>query len=393
MSRRIQIGEDTQAARPEKKPAPDASGQAPAGRAPAARPKVERVLEIPVSRIFPDPHQPRTPLLPAGEEAGFIRERFIAREIDCFQAAREWLEFAEADPAHLRRILFLLDMASGFAAEEGGQVNPLTVVPMIEPKGDFLIETGEQRFWAAVIGYVKSQAKGDPPPVKAVVREQLSRKRQVLENRHVGPPSAVSQAREIATLFLSEGYLQPPEALLDASPAEQDPFAIHRWVAGERKPHGSWAALEGIMSMSSRRMQQLLSLLSFPSEILFLADRYYLPERTLREILSEPEHLWGQLVELAAFEGWTGEDFKAAEIEDEVPEEKPARQARPKPDPRQAAVASFKKLLRLAEAAGAHPAALIGELADQAALSDDPEQAYRFLASLAEQVRLRLEGR
>lgn len=392
MSRRIQIGGDTQASRPEKKQPSQTPQQPPGGRVPAARPRVERVLEIPVSRIFPDPHQPRTPLLPAGEEAGFIRERFIAREIDCFQAAQEWVDFAEADPAHLRRILFLLDMAGGFNAEDGGQVNPLTVVPMIEPKGDYLIETGEQRFWAAVIGHVKAGADGDAPAVKAVVRDELSRKRQVLENRHVGPPSAVSQAREIATLFVSEGFLQPPQELLEVSPAEQDPFAIHRWVAGERKPHGSWADLEGIMSMSARRMQQLLSLLSFPTEVLFLADRYYLPERVLREILSEPEHLWGQLVELAAFEGWTGEDFKEAEIEDQAPEKKPERKTKPKNSQQQAS-SSLKKLLRLASESGRDPSRLIGELADQVALSGDPERAYRFLASLAEQIRLRLEGR
>ncbi|NIU44133.1 MAG: hypothetical protein GWM98_09205, partial [Nitrospinaceae bacterium] len=60
----------------------------------------EAVVEaIHVDQAFPDPFQTRHPLLPPG-----IRERFWDGEIDCFQAAREWLEYAESDPVHKARI-------------------------------------------------------------------------------------------------------------------------------------------------------------------------------------------------------------------------------------------------------------------------------------------------
>ena len=73
-------------------------------------------------------------------------------------------------------------------------------------------------------------------------------------------------------------------------------------------------------------------------------------------------------------------------------EKKPERKAKPKSSQQQAA-SSLKKLLRLASESGRDPSRLIGELADQVSLSGDPESAYRFLASLAEQIRLRMEGR
>jgi hypothetical protein len=382
MSRKIKISQDTEATVERRKESLDKEAGSPRPRLLA-----ERVIQIPVTKVYPDPNQPRTPLLPSGEVGEFIRERFIAGEIDCFQAAKEWMNYAKEDGGHSKRIGFFLDMATGIEAEDGGQINPVTVVPMAEPQGAFMVETGEQRFWAVILRYVSLGMKGDPPVLKVVQKEEFSQKRQVLENRHVGPPTAVSQAREIATLFISEGFLEIPAELADIHPAERDPFAIHRWVAAARKPHKSWNALEEIMSMSVRRMQQTLAILKMPTDLLFLADRFELPERVLREIISQPADLWSELVDLAIHDGWTSDDLDAADIKGTDPKEKPTKKLRP---PHQQAQSAISRFVRTLSRTTEDPSFVIGQVATELAGSKESVDAYNYLSSLTEQVRLRL---
>jgi hypothetical protein len=348
---------------------------------------IERVIQIPVIKVYPDPHQPRTPILPSGEAGKFIRERFIAGEIDCFQAAKEWMKHAEGDLGHSKRVGFLLDMAAGIDSEDGGQINPVTVVPMTEPQGAFMIETGEQRFWAVILRYVSLGMKGDPPVLKVVQKEEFSQKRQVLENRHVGPPTVVSQAREIATLFISEGFLEVPEELAGVHPAELDPFAIHRWVAAERKPHKSWEALEEIMSMSVRRMQQTLAILQMPTALLLLSDRFELPERVLREVISQPEESWPELIDLAIHDGWTSEDIDAVELKGTDPKGKPQKKLRP---PHQQAHSAISRFVRTLSRTTEDPSFVIGQVATEVAGSKESVDTYHYLSTLTAQVRLRL---
>ena len=386
MSRKIQITDQTKVGvlRSEEELAAETTGTGPAQGA-----RAERVIAIPVTQLFPDPDQPRMPLLPFGEESGFIRERFISGEIDCFQAAKAWIAYAQSDVGHTRRVQFLLDMAAGFTAEEGGQINPVTVVPITEPRGAYQIETGEQRYWAAVLGYVNAGLQGDPPLLKVVVKQEFSRKRQVLENRHVGPPTVVSQAREIATLFLSEGYLQLPDEIANTPPAQRDPFAIHRWVASSRKPHKSWQSLEEIMSMSARQMQRILALAELPTPLLATADRYDLSLRTLQEIAAQPEELWEELLDLAIHEGWTGADFEQAEIEEVSPQEKPKKKLR---NAHQQALAGVKGFVHTLSRTTEDKSAVIGQVADEISIQKDEDavESFHYLASLAEQIRLRL---
>ena len=390
MNRKIKIGDDTQInlARDE--------GEETEGVAQSlssTRPEVERVQLISVAKLMPDPDQPRTPLLPAGEPFNFLRERFVVGEIDCFEAAKEWMAVAKHTPGHARRIQFLLDMATGFDAEEGGQVNPITAV-WTDQTGVAMIETGEQRFWAKVLGYVKGGMKGDSPKLRTVIRKYLSRKRQVLENRHIGPPTAVSQAREIATLFLSEGFLDLPADLIDVHPAERDPFAIHRWVMEQRKPHKSWQALEEIMSMSDRQMRGLLEILVLPTHLLQIADIEGLSQRQLLGVVSQPPEAWEELILLAVEEGWTGDDIAEAVVElerltQEIPETKPQKKVRPAHVQAYAQVKAFVKVLN---GTTEEAALVIGQVADEIATAKDAKESYAYLAGLTEQVRLRLAG-
>jgi hypothetical protein len=388
MSRKIKITDETKVTRIRSEEEREAESQglaAPLSR----RGRAERIISVPVTSIFPDPDQPRMPLLPFGESSGYLRERFITAEIDCFQAAKEWIEVAKQDVGHSRRLRFLADMSAGFTAEDGGQINPVTVVPMQEPQDAYLIETGEQRYWATVLGYVRAGMKGPVPQLKVVVKQAFSRKRQVLENRHVGPPTVVTQAREIAALFLSEGYLTLPEELAGTHPAERDPLEVTRWVAEQRKPHKSWQTIEEVMSMSTRNMSKILNIARLPTDMLAIADRYELSMRTLMEIQSQPEHLWGELIDRAVNEGWPSNEAEMVEVDYEKVQPRPKKRSKPA---HKKASSGLKGFVRALQGTNEDPNRVIGQVADDMAIQKDDEAiaTFQYLDALTAQLRLRL---
>jgi hypothetical protein len=256
--------------------------------------RVERIERLRPRQMLPDRFQPRR-LLPDR-----IRRRFFQREIDCYQAAREWLAMAKDDDGWKQRIQELLDMGSSF--EEQGQIKPITGtwIPSQDGGYVFRIETGERRFWAACLLAVKEKSK-EEPELRVEVISEPTRKRQVLENRHTQSPSAVSQACEVAALMLEEMEVEP-------DPGLNDEFDYFKQALKKRAPRGLWPKLEPVMQCSTRRMQQLLAILQLPSPLLELADRHRITERVLREILALPESQWGVAIEMASREGMTSDD-------------------------------------------------------------------------------------
>ena len=67
----------------------------------------------------------------------------------------------------------------------------------------------------------------------------------------------------------------------------------------QRMPVGLWDKIKPVMQLTRPRMVQLLNILQFPNNLLDLANRYQLPERVLREILTKPEELWDQYLRLS----------------------------------------------------------------------------------------------
>jgi hypothetical protein len=256
--------------------------------------QVERIERLRPSQMLPDRFQPRR-MLPDR-----IRRRFFRNEIDCYQAAREWLAMAKDDQGWKARVQELLDMGDSF--EEQGQIKPITGtwIPSQDGGYVFKIETGERRFWAACLLAVKEKAKEEPElRVEAIYKP--TRKRQVLENRHAQSPSAVSQACEVASLMLEEMEVEP-------DPALDDEYDYFKKAIKKRAPRGLWPKLEPVMQYSTRRMQQLLAILQLPTPLLELADRHRVPERVLREILALPDDQWEVAINLATKDGITSED-------------------------------------------------------------------------------------
>ncbi|NTV35926.1 MAG: hypothetical protein HGA53_03140, partial [Anaerolineaceae bacterium] len=69
-------------------------------------------------------------------------------------------------------------------------------------------------------------------------------------------------------------------------------YEYFRQARAQRMPTGLWDRLMPVMQLTRPRMVQLLNILQMPSPLLELADRYRLPERVLREVLSAPQAQW-----------------------------------------------------------------------------------------------------
>ena len=327
------------------------------------------------SKMIPDRFQPR-PLLPLD-----IATRFFGGEIDCYQAAQAWMKQASADDGMQKQIDQLLSMADTF--DEHGQIKAITGSFVPNSKGTYIfqIETGERRFWAACLKYVKSKAKQEPN-LRVEVVDRPSRFRQVIENRHAEPPSAVAQAREIAALLLENAGITP-------DPDLDDPYNYFRQALEARRPHKTWPRLEELMQLSRSRMVQLLNLLNFTTPILEKANWNNMPERVLREILSRPEGDWDSLVTMAIEDGLTAEEVAAAQPKDM---KKTRRQAKRRMLPAQSAIRGLRTFARAVSKVDQKTQGdLLDELADEMMVQGEAHTVLQLIEELGRLLRARVE--
>jgi hypothetical protein len=338
--------------------------------------RVERIERLHPSQMLPDRFQPRR-LLPDG-----IRRRFFRSEIDCYQAAGEWLAMAKDDEGWRLRIQELLDMGSSF--EEQGQIKPITGAWVASQDGGYIfqIETGERRFWAACLLAVQEEVK-EEPELRVEVISQPTRKRQVLENRHAQSPSAVGQACEVAALMLEELGIEP-------DPAMEDEYAYFKQVLDKRAPRGLWPKLEPLMQHSTRRMQQLLAILQLPSPLLELTDRHRVPERVLREVLTLPERRWKEAIKTAIQEGLTSEDV-AGLVERPTQPKKKDDALR---SPERIAFSGLRKFTRAAmNVDDEERVYVLDGIADEVVVQGFGEELIPLLKGLRERIEARLKGK
>ncbi len=336
-----------------------------------------RVELLPPSMMLPDRFQPR-PLLPA-----WIRTRFFAGEIDCYEAARMWLELAQADPAMQERVNALLRMGQSF--EDYGQIKPITGSWQAgEDRRFFLIETGERRFWAACLEAVRS-AQAEEPLLQVLAVAVPARERQVIENMHAEPPTAVGRAREVAALLLEAAGVPP-------TPDFSDDYEYFRSALGLRHKMETWTRLEQIMGITRPHMTRLLKILNLPTPLLEVADRYQAPERILREVLELPQDQREAALVAVLSQGGTHEDVH---VQARRAQNNPPQPERPQPEPLQKAARKVKgalKDLAQASASGEDPADalaswLVYEIQDWETLLE----AAALFEALAKQVRARVK--
>ncbi len=342
-------------------------------------PAVERIERLKPSQMQPDRFQPRR-LLPAE-----IRAAFFSGSINCYQAAMEWLALARSDPGTAQEIDRLLAMGSSF--EEHGQIKSITGKWVLNTNGEYVfqIETGERRFWAACLQYASSGAE-DEPLLRVEVVEKPTRQRQVLENRHAEPPSAVEQACEVASLILAELGIEPESDVTD----DYDFFRIART---QRMPTGLWDRLIPIMQLTRPRMVQLLNILQLPSSQLDLADRYRLSERVLREILSSPRDQWERMIRLSIQNQLTSEEVAEIAVPPQNETVLPRRASTPiLPEPGRQAARSLRRFVQtLSELDRKGQDQALDEIADTLVVKGGGKEALTFLEELARLIRARLD--
>ncbi len=340
---------------------------------------VERIERLKASQVFPDRFQPRR-LLPAE-----IRADFYSGRINCYQAALEWLALSRTDPGMEQEVQKLLAMGSSF--DEHGQIKSITGKWALGTNGEyvFIIETGERRYWAACLQYASSGAE-EEPLLRVEVVEKPTRQRQVLENRHAEPPSAVEQACEVAALILAEMGVQPEDDLAD----DYDYFRIART---QRMPAGLWDKIIPVMQLTRPRMVQLLNILQLPTNQLDLADRYRLSERVLREILAAPRDQWERMIRLSIQNQLTSDEIADITAPTRGGEEPPRRPVTPiLPEPGRQAARSLRRFVQtVTELDRIGQDQALDEIANTMVVRGLGSQSLNLLEELARLIRARLD--
>lgn len=347
----------------------------------AAPPQVERIERLKPSQMLPDRFQPRR-LLPAQ-----LRPAFYNGKIDCYRAASEWLVLARTDTGLRSEVERLLAMGVSF--DEHGQIKPITGSWAALPDGRyiFMIETGERRFWAACLRSVRDHLP-DEPLLRVEVIARPTRQRQVLENRHAEPPSAVGQACEVASLILAEQGISP-------DPSVNDEFDYFRQVRNQRMPAGMWDKLIPIMQLTRPRMVQLLNILQFPTPLLDLADRYRLPERVLREVLALPHENWERLLKAAIQDQLTSDEVAGLGAAPNSAHPAPARDLQGTPFyPGRVGASGLRRFANaITQLDEISQAQALDEIADTLVVTGQADGILFLLGELARLVQIRLDAR
>ncbi len=354
------------------KPAPSAQ--------PAEASAVERIERLKPSQILPDRFQPRR-LLPTP-----LRRDFFSGKSDCYQTAEAWLALAHTEPAYRAELDRLLAMGSSF--EEHGQIKPITGTwaPATDGRYIFLIETGERRFWAACLQKVQHHL-ADEPRLRVEVIGHPTRQRQVLENRHAEPPSAVGQACEVASLILAELGIQPDAALNDDS-------EYFRQARSQRMPAGLWDRIMPVMQLTRPRMVQLLNILQLPTPLLELADRHRLPERVLREVLSLAPAQWERMLRVSIQNQLTSDEVVEAAAAQTAATPAPRNDPPAQPDPVYKAASGLRRFANSINALDEFSQTqALDEIADKLVVTGQAEGLLVYLDELSRLITARLSRR
>lgn len=346
------------------------------GKSASSEPQVERIERLKPSEMMPDRYQPRR-LLPMP-----LRSRFFSAQIDCYTAASEWIELAAKDPVYQLEVDRLINMGGSF--EEHGQIKPITGSWQPDTNGRyvFVIETGERRFWASCLRKVIEKADNEPL-LRVEVIASPTRQRQVLENRHAEPPSAVSQACEIASLILAEMKI-----IVDGS--EKDEYDYFRRARSQRMPAGLWDRIIPIMQLTRPRMVQLLNILQLPSPLLELADRYRIPERVLREILALPSSQWERLIRLSGQNNLTSDDIAEISETDKQKAHRPT-ESLPAKSNREIASRDLRRFHRgLTKLTTVELSQALDEIADDLVVKGEAESILQVIEELVSLIKVRI---
>ena len=269
--------------------------------------RTARVVELPLSQCRPDRFQARIILPPD------IKAQFFSGALDCFQAAESLLDAAQYDRGLHAQVEDLLALGENILAV--GQIEPITGswVPGDDGAFYFAIEVGERRFWSLALAAVV-QKMAEEPVIQAIEESHFSRERQISENVQREGNTAVDLSRAVAGLILLRLDIHPDPGL------EDDLEYFRQILAISRLPNGTWPPIERTMKRSRPVLERHLQLLQLPSDLLYLAKLYAVPEGRLREVLAAPSSQHRELLLMALDEDMTARELREVV---EQPKKKP----------------------------------------------------------------------
>lgn len=261
--------------------AADQQQESGSARPDAKRPKASRIqvnrqstYSIQISAVRPDRYQARH-VLPRT-----LREPFFEGELDWQAVAKKWIDLARKDNLVRNELDELMQL--GRSLDQDGQIKPITGHFIKNDKGEqvFLILTGERRFWATVI---RSVMAGDEeePHVLALVDDDPTVRKQILENITHKPLTAIGKARAIARIILEDADVMP-------EPGESED-AYFQKMFDVKTTAETAQRIEETLGISQYQYYRFRKLLELPIQLQYLADQADIPEGILRHLMSLSE--------------------------------------------------------------------------------------------------------
>jgi hypothetical protein len=251
---------------------------------------------LPLTSIFPDPNQPRQ-LLPTD-----LIEAVIANKITRIEALRRWIEQAatrDASPAQRRNVQELKRLADSIA--QHGLISPISVrqpVPneAISPNVEYMIVTGERRYWAHV--YLLSQNRQiqegdisvDPAQIKATLASTgiTIRAHQLIENLLREDINAIERAQGMWALryeLSGVNYSSPLRQAQDTASTNID--AENDEVNYSSPQLVPWSRVEETLGISKRYRIFVTSVLNLCTGAQEIVKAHSLAEMTIRPIVQK----------------------------------------------------------------------------------------------------------
>ncbi len=249
------------------------SQKQPAQRGSPSRIQVNRqsTYSIQISAVRPDRYQARH-VLPRQ-----LRQKFFNNEMDWREVAKQWIELARKDNLVRNELDELMQL--GRSLDQDGQIKPITGSFIKNEKDEqiFLILTGERRFWATVIRTVMSGDE-EEPNVLALVDEDPTVRKQILENITHKPLTAIGKARAIARIILEEAGVYP-----EPNQSEHDYF---KKMFDVKTTAETAQLIEETLGISQYQYYRFRKLLELPVQLQYMADQADIPEGILRQLSS-----------------------------------------------------------------------------------------------------------
>ncbi len=234
----------------------------------------QSTYSIQISAVRPDRYQARH-VLPRQ-----LREPFFEGQLDWREVAKKWIELARKDNLIRNELDELMQL--GRSLDQDGQIKPITGHFIKNEKGEqvFQILTGERRFWATVI---RSVMAGDQeePQVLALVDDDPTVRKQILENITHKPLTAIGKARAIARIILEDANVLP-------EPGESEDVYFQKMFDVKTTAETA-QRIEETLGISQYQYYRFRKLLELPIPLQYLADQADIPEGILRHLMSLSE--------------------------------------------------------------------------------------------------------